>query len=75
MQSKESSTVSYDGNQGNNEKRIIEIAENVYCAVGYALANSIMVGVDGGKVIIDTTESMAAATEIKEQFEDRKRVV
>lgn len=50
-------------------KRIVKVRDNVYCAIGYALANSIMVVVDGGKVIIDTTESVQAASEIKEEFD------
>jgi len=51
------------------EKGIRKVRENVYCAVGYALANSIMIAAEGGKVIIDTTESVQAASEIKEQFD------
>jgi len=50
-------------------KRIEKIGDRVYCAVGYALANSMMVVANGGKVIIDTTESVPAAREIKEQFD------
>jgi alkyl sulfatase BDS1-like metallo-beta-lactamase superfamily hydrolase len=50
-------------------KRVIKVGDNVYCATGFALANSIMVVVDGGKVIIDTTESVQAAGEIKEEFD------
>jgi len=51
------------------EKKIVKVCDGVYVAINYALANSIMVVVDGGKVIIDTTESVAAAKEIKEQFD------
>jgi alkyl sulfatase BDS1-like metallo-beta-lactamase superfamily hydrolase len=51
------------------EKQIIKVCENVYCATGYALANCIMVVVDGGRVIIDTTEGVRAAREIKEAFD------
>ena len=35
----------------------------------YGLANSIMIAVDGGKVVVDATGSVKAATEIKEQFD------
>ena len=38
-------------------QRIYRVAECVYCAVGYALANVIFVVGDGGLVVIDTTES------------------
>lgn len=48
---------------------IVKVCDNVYCAIGYALANSIMIVVDGGKVIIDTTESVQAASEIREEFD------
>lgn len=50
-------------------KRIEKVGGNVYSAIGYGLANSIMVVVDGGKVIIDTTESVMAASQIKAEFD------
>lgn len=50
-------------------KRVEKVSDGVYCAVGYALANSSMVVVQGGKVIIDTTESVQAALEIKKEFD------
>lgn len=49
--------------------RVVKVTERVYSAVGYALANSIMVAVDGGKVIVDTTESVDAAREIRAEFD------
>ena len=49
--------------------RIEKVGDRVYSAIGYALANSIMVAVDGGKVIVDTTESVEAAREIKVLFD------
>lgn len=51
-------------------KRVEKAMENVYCAIGYSLSNCIMVVVDGGKVIIDTTESVEAASEIKALFDE-----
>ncbi|MFC1888185.1 alkyl sulfatase dimerization domain-containing protein [Thermodesulfobacteriota bacterium] len=51
-------------------KRVEKVTDNVYCAVGYSLSNCIMVVVDGGKVIIDTTESVVAAREIKASFDE-----
>ena len=53
------------------EQRVIQVGENVYCAVGYALSNVIMVAVDGGKVIVDTTESVAAAEEVRAVLDAR----
>lgn len=49
--------------------RVIKVHERAYCAFGYALANSIMVVVDGGKVIVDTTESAEAARAIRAEFD------
>src|SRR5262245_44053146 len=50
-------------------KRIERLGKHVYCAVGYALSNVTMVAVDGGKVIIDATESVQAGREIKAAFD------
>lgn len=49
--------------------RVEEVTDGVYCAIGYALANCAMVAVDGGKVIIDATESVQAAKQIKDEFD------
>lgn len=38
-------------------QRIYRVAERVYCAVGYAIANVIFVVGDDGLIVIDTTES------------------
>ena len=51
------------------EKRVVTVTDGVHVAIGYALANSICVAVDGGKVIVDTTESRAAAAEILAEFD------
>ncbi len=50
-------------------KDIIEVTDGVYLAIGYALANVIMIEGDDGLIIVDTTESVAAATEIKTEFD------
>lgn len=42
-------------------QRIYRVAGNVYCAVGYALANVIYVVGDDGVIVVDTTESVTAA--------------
>ena len=51
------------------EKRIERVGEHVYCAIGYALSNVTMIAVNGGKVIVDATESVAAAREVKAAFD------
>ena len=50
-------------------KRIERLGERVYCAVGYALSNVTMIAVEGGKVIVDATESCQAGREIKAAFD------
>lgn len=50
-------------------KQIVRLGEHVYCAVGYALSNVTMIVVEGGKVIVDTTESVTAAREIRAAFD------
>ena len=44
------------------------MTEGVYVAIGYALANSIMLEGPHGLVIVDTTENVAAAKEILKGF-------
>ena len=51
-----------------NEKRIIQVIENIYVAIGYGLANCIMLVGDNGVVIIDTMESPEAAKEVLDEF-------
>jgi alkyl sulfatase BDS1-like metallo-beta-lactamase superfamily hydrolase len=48
--------------------RVIKAGERIYYALGYALANMVMVDTDEGLVIIDTTESLTAAREIMAEF-------
>jgi alkyl sulfatase BDS1-like metallo-beta-lactamase superfamily hydrolase len=50
-------------------REVIQVTDGVWVAVGFALANSIMVEGDDGVVIIDTTEGMDAAREIKTEFD------
>ena len=51
------------------EKRIQKVTENIYCAVGYGLANSTLIVTKDGNIIVDTTESVEAAAEIKAEFD------
>ena len=50
-------------------KEIIQVSEAIHVAVGYALANVIMIEGDDGLIIVDTTESIGAAEEIKAEFD------
>ena len=47
-------------------KEIIEVTEGVHVAVGFALANAIMIEGDGSNVIIDTTGTVETAQEVKD---------
>jgi alkyl sulfatase BDS1-like metallo-beta-lactamase superfamily hydrolase len=49
-------------------QRIYRVAERVYCAVGYAIANIIFVVGDDGIVVIDATEAVSAARRIYDDF-------
>ena len=50
------------------KKEIIRLAENVYMAFGFAASNVYMIIGDDGLVIIDTTETTAAAANILAEF-------
>lgn len=50
-------------------REIIEVTDGVHVAVGYALANSIFIEGDDAVIIVDVTESPAAAREIKAEFD------
>lgn len=49
-------------------QRIYRAGERVYCAVGYALANVIIVRCNGALVVLDTTESHQSAEQILQDF-------
>jgi hypothetical protein len=49
-------------------KEVIEVTEGVYVAVGYGLANSVLLEGEDGVVIVDTLESAEAAAPVKEAF-------
>src|SRR5690606_24840922 len=44
------------------------VTDGVYVAIGYALANSILIEGDDGVIVVDTTESPAAARAILAEF-------
>ncbi|MCM3031130.1 alkyl sulfatase dimerization domain-containing protein [Niallia sp. MER 6] len=50
-------------------KRVEKVTENIYCAVGYGLANSTLIVTDAGNIIVDTTEGIETAAEVKKEFD------
>ncbi|MDV2685585.1 alkyl sulfatase dimerization domain-containing protein [Alkalihalophilus lindianensis] len=50
-------------------KRIEKVTDNIYCAVGYGLGNSTLIVTSEGNIIVDTTESIDVAAEIREEFD------
>lgn len=50
-------------------KEVIKVTDGVWVAVGYALANAILIEGADGVIIVDTTESKAAAAAIKAEFD------
>ena len=51
------------------KQEVIRVTDGVYVAVGYGLANSILLVGDDGVVIVDTLESAEAAAPVKKAFE------
>ena len=49
-------------------KRIDKVGDGVWMAVGYGLANSILIEGEDGLIVIDTMETIATGTEVAEQF-------
>ena len=50
------------------EKGVVKVKENIYVAIGYGLANSIMIIGDNGIIIVDVMESGEAAKEVLADF-------
>ncbi|AJD46465.1 beta-lactamase domain-containing protein [Isoalcanivorax pacificus W11-5] len=50
------------------EREVIEVTEGVHVAVGFGLANSIMIEGDDGLIIIDTLESVEGAGKVLRAF-------
>ena len=50
------------------EPRVEKVTDGVYVAVGYALANAILLEGENGVVIVDVTESVEAARTIMAEF-------
>ena len=50
-------------------REVIEVTEGVHVAVGFALANAILVEGENSNIIIDTTGTVETASEVKEIFD------
>ncbi|CAF3918179.1 unnamed protein product [Adineta steineri] len=50
-------------------KQIITVLPGIHCAIGYGLANSILIEGNDGNIIIDTLESRESAEEVKKDFD------
>jgi alkyl sulfatase BDS1-like metallo-beta-lactamase superfamily hydrolase len=50
------------------EKEIVKLADNVYQAFGFAASNVYMIIGDDGLIIVDTSETTAAAENILAEF-------
>ncbi|KEQ19463.1 hypothetical protein GZ78_05870 [Endozoicomonas numazuensis] len=50
------------------ERKVYEVTDGVHVAVGYGLANSIMIEGDDGIIIVDVMESKEAAEKVMAEF-------
>lgn len=50
-------------------REVIEVTDGVWVAVGFGLANSILIEGDDGVIIVDTMESPGSAAEVKAEFD------
>ncbi len=50
------------------EKGIYQVVDNVYVAIGYGLANSVLIVGETGNIIIDTTEDPELGKQINNEF-------
>ena len=51
------------------KKEVIKVTEGVHVAVGYALANAILIEGENSNIIIDTTGTIETAREVKDLFD------
>ncbi len=50
------------------QKEVVQLADNIYMAFGFAASNVYMIVGDDGVVIVDTTETTTAATNVLAEF-------
>ncbi|MCR9214347.1 MAG: MBL fold metallo-hydrolase [Proteobacteria bacterium] len=51
------------------KKGVVQVADNVHVAIGYGLANSILIEGTDGVIVVDTTESVGVARKVKAEFD------
>ena len=51
-----------------NHPEIVQVTDGVYVAIGYALANSIIIEADNSLIIVDTMESLESAKAARSDF-------
>lgn len=51
------------------EKGVVPVTEGVHVAIGYGLANSILIEGNDGVIVVDTMETIEAAREVRQAFE------
>ncbi|MCD6584279.1 MAG: MBL fold metallo-hydrolase [Desulfobacteraceae bacterium] len=51
------------------KKRVEKVTDGVYVAIGFGLANSILLEGDDGVIIVDTLECLEVAAEVRQAFE------
>ena len=50
-------------------REVIKVTDGVWVAIGFGLANSILIEGDDGAIIVDTMESLEAAALVKAEFD------
>ncbi|CAF1296022.1 unnamed protein product [Adineta ricciae] len=50
-------------------RQIITVLPGIHCAIGYGLANSILIEGNDGNIIVDTLESRESAEDVKKDFD------
>jgi alkyl sulfatase BDS1-like metallo-beta-lactamase superfamily hydrolase len=51
------------------KQEIVRVTDGVYVAVGYGIANSVLIEGEDGVIIVDTLESVEAATPVRAEFD------
>src|SRR5262245_38930736 len=49
-------------------KDVVKVADGVYVAVGYSMANATLIVGDGGSIVVDTTSTLDDAGVVKAEF-------
>ncbi len=52
------------------EEQVIQVTDDIHVAIGFGIANSIMIEGDDGVIIVDTMETMEAGRRVAERFRE-----